>query len=361
MKLSIIIPIYNVEPFLRATLDSVVGQTYQDIEIICINDGSTDRSLQILEEYQSREGRMKVVSQQNAGLYATRQVGIRNATGEYILFLDGDDWLDVDACEKIAEKAAATHADIIQYGLQVETSNPNSEETLWFDAWFNVPTDSIDGSDEMLRLCYVERTIPWNIATKAIRTEIAREAIEYQEILRINQLEDFVSCFFLFSLSRKWVRLDARLYHYRYGTGMSTKSKMDISAFERNLQYFKGLQSAQNFAGRHHATLMGKDIANRVMPEYMMEDALHFVLHRLDSFADSRAWSGALAEAAGAERTVEALAAQVVSDQQALAGLRASEQRMVAKRAKYQRLFGIMCVVSAVLLASCLLILVVLL
>lgn len=94
VKLSVIIPVYNVEKYLKRCLDSVINQTLKDIEILCINDGSTDDSLSILEEYKSKDSRIVIISQGNKGLAATRNVGIENAKGEYLAFVDSDDWIN---------------------------------------------------------------------------------------------------------------------------------------------------------------------------------------------------------------------------------------------------------------------------
>ena len=94
-KYSIIIPIYNVETTLKRCIDSVIGQTYQNLEIICVNDGSTDSSLKILEEYKN-DNRIKIITQKNKGLAATRNTGIKVATGDYITFIDSDDWYELD-------------------------------------------------------------------------------------------------------------------------------------------------------------------------------------------------------------------------------------------------------------------------
>lgn len=104
MKFSLIIPVYNVELYLRECLDSVLHQTFEDWEAICVNDGSTDNSAAILEEYGQKEGRIKVVNQPNAGTAAARNTGIRMAQGDYIVFLDSDDWLENHALQTIAEK-----------------------------------------------------------------------------------------------------------------------------------------------------------------------------------------------------------------------------------------------------------------
>ena len=91
--ISIIVPVYNVEAYLPQCLDSLINQTYQDLEIICVNDGSTDGSLEILQKYQSKDKRIKVVSQKNQGLSGARNTGISQATGEWIMFVDSDDYL----------------------------------------------------------------------------------------------------------------------------------------------------------------------------------------------------------------------------------------------------------------------------
>ena len=97
MLFSIIIPVYNVEKYLRVCLDSLLDQSFSDWEAICVNDGSTDGSASILDDYSSRDARFRIVEQSNAGLSAARNAGLRFAVGDYVLFLDSDDWLETDA------------------------------------------------------------------------------------------------------------------------------------------------------------------------------------------------------------------------------------------------------------------------
>lgn len=104
MFISIIIPVYNVEQYLRDCLNSVVTQTYPDYEVICVNDGSTDGSLAILEEFQNKYNQIKVISQQNRGLSGARNAGIRAAKGDYLFFLDSDDWIEPNTLEILAQK-----------------------------------------------------------------------------------------------------------------------------------------------------------------------------------------------------------------------------------------------------------------
>lgn len=102
MLFSVIIPVYNVEKYLRACLDSMLNQTFSDWEAICVNDGSTDGSVAILADYATKDNRFRVVGQSNAGLSAARNTGIKFATGDFVLFLDSDDWLESNALEVLA-------------------------------------------------------------------------------------------------------------------------------------------------------------------------------------------------------------------------------------------------------------------
>ncbi len=102
MLFSVIIPVYNVEQYLRDCLDSVTNQTFSDWEAICVNDGSTDNSSAILKEYANQDSRISIITQLNGGLSAARNTGLDAARGKYVLFLDSDDWLEINALEVLS-------------------------------------------------------------------------------------------------------------------------------------------------------------------------------------------------------------------------------------------------------------------
>jgi glycosyltransferase involved in cell wall biosynthesis len=112
MKVSVIVPVYNVEQYLRQCLDSITGQTLKDIEIICVNDGSPDNCGAILDEYAAKDERVKIITQKNQGLACSRNNGMLAAAGEYVGFVDSDDWIDSDFCEKLYDAAKREDADI---------------------------------------------------------------------------------------------------------------------------------------------------------------------------------------------------------------------------------------------------------
>ena len=115
IKVSVIIPVYNVQAYLRQCMDSVTGQTLRDIEIICVNDESTDDSLQILEEYVAKDKRVQIITQKNAGAGAARNNGMRHAKGKYLSFLDADDFFEPDMLEKAYEQAEKDQSDFVVY------------------------------------------------------------------------------------------------------------------------------------------------------------------------------------------------------------------------------------------------------
>lgn len=114
--ISVIVPIYNAEKYLDKCLTSIVNQTYSDIEIILVNDGSTDESLAICEKYKQADNRIVIINKHNEGLVRARKDGIRMAKGKYITFVDADDWIDITTYEKVYTGTA----DIIAYGLMEE-------------------------------------------------------------------------------------------------------------------------------------------------------------------------------------------------------------------------------------------------
>ena len=112
---TIILPVYNVEPYLRQCLDSIVNQTIRDIQLICVNDGSTDGSLAILKKYADRDSRIEIIDQENQGGGPARNAGCPYIRGQYTYFVDPDDWLELDLCEKSSQKMEKTNADVVYF------------------------------------------------------------------------------------------------------------------------------------------------------------------------------------------------------------------------------------------------------
>ena len=133
IKVSVIIPVYNVEDYLGMCLDSVCNQTLKDIEIICIDDGSTDKSPEILKKYAEKDSRVKIITQKNSGQAVSRNIGIKKAQGEYIAFVDSDDFINKEMFEKLYIKAKDNNLDVSM--CKIATYNNHTGEVkdnLWY-------------------------------------------------------------------------------------------------------------------------------------------------------------------------------------------------------------------------------------
>lgn len=128
---SIIIPVYNVERYLPQCLESVLAQTYTKIEVICINDGSTDFSLSILKDAEVIDNRMRVIDIQNRGVSNARNVGLSEAKGEWVMFVDSDDWLEVNCLEFLLQFIAKNHCDIVMFPYVREKTNFSLKKDLF--------------------------------------------------------------------------------------------------------------------------------------------------------------------------------------------------------------------------------------
>lgn len=131
-KISVIIPIYNVEKYLSRCLESVINQTLLDIEIIGVNDGTKDHSVEIVEKYMKVDPRIQLINKENGGVASARNAGIEAATGQMVMFLDSDDYLAADACERIYQEHLNYGADIVVYGSKPFPQIPEPDEwVVW--------------------------------------------------------------------------------------------------------------------------------------------------------------------------------------------------------------------------------------
>ena len=134
--ITVIIPVYNVEKYVAQCLDSILGQTYTNLEIILVDDGSTDASGRICDEYANLDTRIKVIHKENGGLSSARNAALDIATGEYIAFVDSDDYLALDTLEKCHAKLLKTNADVCMFSHYIVNATSQAANTLPFDKEF---------------------------------------------------------------------------------------------------------------------------------------------------------------------------------------------------------------------------------
>ena len=205
-RISVVVPVYNVEDCLEWCLSSLRGQTLEDIEIICVNDGSTDGSRELLGKCAERDRRIRIIDQENGGLSSARNTGIRAATSDYVCFLDSDDRFHPRACETIVNILDKTCADVLTFGA---TCYPEEDGYPWLIETLS-PCDAVyEPFDPDLLFKEHSRPFAWRTAC---RLDFLRE----QGILFDDGFgEDQVFQFAVYPRSKKTVLSSKKLYDYR--------------------------------------------------------------------------------------------------------------------------------------------------
>ncbi len=204
-KLSVIVTVYNSEKYLKECLDSITNQTYRDIEIICVNDGSTDNSMSILDECSHKDSRIRVISQENKGVATARNTGLKNACGEYITYVDDDDIIDNDTY--INAMAHINDADLVHFGIEV-FGDSNYAQRCSDDNYYKIKFKGIKKLNNKVIL-NSDVSVCNKIFKKSI---IEQNNITFPDGLNYEDAEfyfKYVSC------SKTAYYLDEKFYHYR--------------------------------------------------------------------------------------------------------------------------------------------------
>lgn len=243
-KVSVIVPVYNVEKYLDVCLDSLINQTFDDFEIICINDGSTDSCLNILRQYAKLDRRIKIFSQKNLGLSAARNAGMRHANGEYIVFVDSDDFLSPAALEKMHTNMSENDSDFMfSYAYQILPQGislwelPNKKE---FTAHIKTPVfcEKDLGAEFYLKMLFSA----W---AKMYKKSFIKD-FSFPEGLIFEDLPFFAQCW----LNAEKISYDLEpLYFYRKSSSsiMSDAGKNFIDIFEINKIISKIFEASGKF------------------------------------------------------------------------------------------------------------------
>lgn len=238
VKVSVIVAVYNAEKYLKQCMDSIVGQTLKDIEIICVNDGSTDNSYEILKEYQQIDSRVKIINKENGGAGAARNDGLKYATGEYLSFLDSDDFFEPDMLESAYNAACAYNSDIVLFECDFFD---NQKETFEKKTWTirkkqlpeNNPFSPKDVGDNIFSF-----TVGWAWDKLFKRSLIVENNILFYEK---NILEDAHFTCQACALAKSIYYLDKILVHYRSNVqgSLSNSANAYIDSVMSSIQSMK--------------------------------------------------------------------------------------------------------------------------
>lgn len=228
IDISIIIPVYNVEKYLTAYLDSLMSQGDLSLEIILVNDGSTDLSGKIADEYAKKEGRIKVIHQENGGASAARNAGLNIATGEYIAFLDSDDWIKEESLSLLYHEAIKYHADVVMGNMWLCRQDGSMDKP--FKCISNESINGVlsgkDGFMELVKTCFYLPTPVRYIYNGKFLHEI--QARFEEGIMH----EDELWCPVVLCQAERMVITNIEFYYYR----QNEESVMHTTSLERRLK-----------------------------------------------------------------------------------------------------------------------------
>lgn len=213
--ISVIIPVYGVEKYIAQCLESVINQTYNNLEIIVINDGTKDRSSEIAKKYAAKDSRIKVYDFKNGGLSVARNRGLEIATGEYISYLDSDDWLDTKMYETLLETAMKNEADMVKCGI-IETNGAAEEKITFSDV-------KIINNEQHKAFKNYFKGILWTIACNGLyRCDLAKK-VKFPE--NIVHEDNYSSGLFLY-FAKKVASIPFCGYYYRVNNTGISKGKV---------------------------------------------------------------------------------------------------------------------------------------
>ncbi len=223
IKVTVVMPIYNVEPWLCRAIESVAAQTYQNLEILLVDDGSTDGSGKICDQYVQVDKRIRVIHKENKGLSNVRNVGIEQATGDYIGFVDGDDYIDADTIELQVKNIEKYGAEIVCCGFYLETET--GHKTLQNGTGEVIVCTGEEGKNYLLRGHYAFPSMCNKLYARRLFPYIKNdESIRYTE--------DYLANYFAIQQASCVVAADVCKYHYVQRKGSYVMAKLNEGQFD---------------------------------------------------------------------------------------------------------------------------------
>lgn len=220
-KISVIVPVYNIEKYLERCIDSLLAQTYKNIEVVVVDDGSKDNSLNVAYKAADKDSRVKVVSKVNEGVTKARLTGVSAATGDWIGFVDGDDFVDPEMFETLLSNAKKYDADISHCGYKMVFP---SRIDYYYNTGKLVEQDNLKGLEDLLCGSFIDPGL-WN---KLYKSKLCKELVKSNRMdmsIKIN--EDLLMNYYLFSMSSKSVYEDKCFYHYILRKGSAATSSIN--------------------------------------------------------------------------------------------------------------------------------------
>lgn len=257
-KVSILIAVYNGGEALRGSIGSLQNQTLKDIEIVCVNDCSSDNSVEIINEYAKNDSRVKLVSfDENRGTICARKAGVEAATGEYLMFMDQDDTYKEFACEELYNLIREKDVEVLHYRSQVIPVPPTTEKAAEWQENFLRPYDGFLYGKDVFDYCFgpdpedtkIWNEYTWNVWNKIYKTELCKKSMkDCKEDYVINGDDVYVYMLIAYNAKSYFGDAQGKYYHvYSYGTGLMGHYKLSMKRFYTICRRMTGYRNEEIF------------------------------------------------------------------------------------------------------------------
>lgn len=249
IKVSVIIPIHNVEKYVGECVESVLRQSLKEIEVICVDDASTDASAEIICELAKKDERIRVITyKENKSASQARKDGVELAKGEYILFLDGDDSLKQNACEHLYLLAKKKKVDILHFGTEVTNcGNADARRIENLYKLLQPYKHRVKGTD-VFHKCFVEKKFRFTLWNKLYTAQLCKKAFFHVQDGNFPKAQDLYAFFVLCYYAQSYYGISEQYYNYRFGAGITGKRKITLDQFERFCTSEWTAKAVQDFA-----------------------------------------------------------------------------------------------------------------
>ena len=253
VKVSIVVPVHDAEPYLHKCMENLINQTLKEIEIICVDDGSRDMSLEILESYQTKDPRIKLLKHDAArGTMVARKVGTMAAEGEYLMYIDPDDYLELEACELLYNKITEKQVDILQFNSRVINCGNLTEQEIRDLYTLLRPCFRRLKGRQILDALYNKREFYSTVWNKIYRTEVCKRAQSELEDRFQLVAEDICALFFTAYYAESYIGWDSPpLYNYFIGRGITGYTSVNMRKFRNMCSQVDVIRDLERFCKRH--------------------------------------------------------------------------------------------------------------
>lgn len=283
--ISVIVPIYKTEKYINRCVDTILNQTYRNLEIILVDDGSPDRCPQICEEYAKKDKRIKVIHKENGGLSDARNAGLNIASGDYISFIDGDDYIHPQTFEILLDVISKTESEIVCFHYQFIDPQKTPEFERYYSS--DIKSTVIDSNEFLHNFEKYYRSVSWISACTKIYSK---------NVFKVNRFpyglvdEDSYMLHHAIFESTRVARIEEKLYYYVWTEGSISRSDFSPKRFDKNganldrVEFFKkiGIKSQEDYFKREYLlnTLKMYYLVKNAHPQFMKDFQKYILEYR---------------------------------------------------------------------------------